>query len=222
MTTQSERIKERRQELKLTQDQLSKQVGVSRVSITQWENDPSVKIAGTNLTKLARALGVTAHYILNGGPMRVEDGRHGRYEVDLNTADSPPMIGMAPEISWVQAGAWTEVCHIERDPDAMTWHPRPAGASELTFVLRVVGESMAPEYLPGTLIFVDPERRAESGKDVIAVMTDTGEATFKRFIEEPGAGKLLKALNPHWHEPYIPINGNCRIVGVVVADMRLR
>lgn len=141
-----------------------------------------------------------------------------RYEVAL----APAATGMCPEISWVQAGAWSEVCHVERDPEAITWHPRPSGASEQTFVLRVVGESMVPEYRPGTLIYVDPERQAENGKDVIAIMTDTGEATFKRFIEEPGHGRMLKALNPAWHEPYIKINGNCRVVGVVVADMRLR
>lgn len=89
-------------------------------------------------------------------------------------------------------------------------------------MLRVVGESMLPEYTPGRLIFVDPERAAKGGDDVIAIMIETGEATFKRLVEEPGSGKLLKALNPAWHEPYIAINGNCRIVGVVVADMRMR
>ena len=130
--------------------------------------------------------------------------------------------GACPEISWVQAGAWTEVCHIETNPEDITWHPRPLNASDQTFVLRVVGESMLPEYPPGTLIYVDPERSPENGKDVVAVMTDTGEATFKRLIEEPGDGRMLKALNPSWGEPYIPINGNCKIIGVVIADMRIR
>ncbi|WP_246007513.1 S24 family peptidase [Halomonas nitroreducens] len=137
-------------------------------------------------------------------------------------APAPQLQGMCPEISWVQAGQWAEVCHVELDPESVNWYPRPPSASEQTFVLRVVGESMIPEYSPGTLIYVDPEKSAETGKDVIAVMTDTGEATFKRFIEEPGAGKMLKALNPAWKDPYLPINGNCRVIGVVVADMRMR
>lgn len=139
-----------------------------------------------------------------------------------NIAPEPMPAELCPEISWVQAGAWTEVCHVESDPEAISWHPRPAGASPSTFVLRVVGESMMPEYQPGTLIFVDPERTAENGRDVVAVMTETGEATFKRLIEEPGHGRMLKALNPSWSEPYVEINGNCRVIGVVIADMRLR
>ncbi|WGI23659.1 S24 family peptidase [Halomonas alkaliantarctica] len=133
---------------------------------------------------------------------------------------APTMAGMSPEIGWAQAGAWTEVCDIEINPEK--YHPRPSNASPNTFVLRVVGESMLPEYTPGTLIFVDPEKVAENGKDVIAVMTETNEATFKRYIEEPGHGKMLKALNPNWHEPYVKINGNCRVIGVIVADMRIR
>ncbi|MCC5904124.1 MAG: LexA family transcriptional regulator [Halomonas sp.] len=137
-----------------------------------------------------------------------------------NVSSAPSMEGMSPEIGWAQAGAWTEVCDIEPNPDK--YHPRPSNASPSTFVLKVVGESMLPEYTPGTLIFVDPEKVAENGKDVIAVLTETNEATFKRFIEEPGHGKMLKALNPNWNEPYIKINGNCRVIGVVVADMRIR
>lgn len=46
------------------------------------------------------------------------------------------------------------------------------------------------------LIYVDPDRAPVSGDDVVASITKTGEATFKRYIEEPGSGKMLKAINP--------------------------
>lgn len=138
-------------------------------------------------------------------------------------APAPRMkAAMAPEISWVKAGHFTEVAHIEVDPESVNWYPMPPNAGERTFVLRVVGESMLPEYPPQRLIYVDPDRAPVSGDDVVAVMTDTGEATFKRYIEEPGSSKMLKALNPAWVDPYIKINGNCQVVGVVVADLQLR
>lgn len=202
----------------MTQKDLATKVGVSRVSVTQWENDPTVQISGANLSKLCRALLTNADYLLEGrgSPDAVGEGQ------SKDVSPTPTASGMCPEISWVQAGNWQEVCFVDLDPESVNWYPRPPGASEQTYVLRVIGESMAPEYQPGTLIYVDPDRGAESGKDVIAVMTDTGEATFKRFIEEPGAGRMLKALNPSWRDPYLPINGNCKIIGVVVADMRMR
>ncbi|GGC83847.1 hypothetical protein GCM10011382_12500 [Vreelandella lutescens] len=60
---------------------------------------------------------------------------------------------------------------------------------------------MLPEYNPGTLIFVDPEKAVEYRKEAIDVLTDTKEATFKRYAEEPEHGEMLKALNPNWNEP---------------------
>lgn len=199
--------------------------GVSRTAVSQWSKGDVKELKYDNLRNLAKICGVSVDWLADGkGEMlsrEIEDVP-GSYQFDSGLAPAPVMAGMAPEISWVQAGAWTEVCHVELDPESVNWYPRPPGASERSFVLRVVGESMAPEYTPGRLIFVDPERAADSGDDVIAVMTETGEATFKRFIEEPGSGRMLKALNPAWQEPYVRINGNCRIVGVVVADMRIR
>lgn len=191
---------------------------VSRTAVSQWARGDVKELKYENLHNLAKVCGVSEEWLAFGkGQMHGES-----YEARSNVAPAPAMAGMAPEISWVQAGAWTEVCHVELDPEAVNWYPRPPGASDRTFVLRVVGESMLPEYTPGRLIFIDPERAAKGGDDVVAIMTETGEATFKRFIEEPGSGKMLKAINPAWSEPYVHINGNCRLVGVVVADMRMR
>lgn len=216
-----ERIKAARVKAGMTQPDLARACGWgSQGRVSNYERglrEPK----SSDVTLLARALGVTESYLWTGDQFSQKEhlSNPGR---NINVVPAANTVGACPEISWVQAGAWSEVCHVERDPEAITWHPRPTGASETTFVLRVVGESMMPEYMPGTLIYVDPERSAENGKDVVAVLTETGEATFKRFIEEPGHGRMLKALNPDWHEPYIKINGNCRVVGVVVADMRIR
>ncbi len=74
---------------------------------------------------------------------------------------------------------------------------------------------MAPYFPQGHIIFVDPEVVAISGKKVVAMLSDSNEATFKQYIED-GGQKMLKAMNPNWPEPYIAINGNCRIVGTVI------
>lgn len=213
-----DRIRERRKALGLSQEQFGKRVGRTKGAVSQWESG-LVRPDRDSLLALAKALGCSTGWLMDGSAS-AEDFRGG-YQVESNVAPGPAVSGMAPELSWVQAGAWTEVCQLDPDPEATTWHPRIAGG-EQTFVLRVVGESMLPDYPPGRLIFVDPERAAGSGDDVIAVLTDTDEATFKRLVEEPGSGRMLKALNPAWRDPYLPINGNCRIIGVVVADMRLR
>ncbi len=130
-------------------------------------------------------------------------------------------IRWVPVISWVQAGAWAEMAYTETDLSLLENFPCPVPCGPLTYILRVVGDSMIHEYKPGDMIFVDPEVPPVHGDDVIALMTDSGETTFKRLVED-GSQKYLKALNPDWPEQYIRINGNCSIIGTVVFSGKPR
>ena len=65
MKTLGERAKERRKISKMTQLQLSKKVGVSSVTISQWESDDTSP-KGKNLYGLSEALGCTSEYLLYG------------------------------------------------------------------------------------------------------------------------------------------------------------
>ena len=65
------------------------------------------------------------------------------------------------------------------------------------------------------MIYVDPDVHPESGDDVVVLLEDKCEATFKRYVMEPD-GKRLKAINPEWSPRYTTINGNCRIIGTVI------
>ncbi|MEL7966349.1 S24 family peptidase [Vreelandella neptunia] len=142
------------------------------------------------------------------------------YSFGSSVAPPPKLDGYVPIINWVQAGAWTEVCEVEFEPEEFA--PRPPNSSVNTFALRVRGQSMLPKYEPDLIIYVDPEVVPFDGDDVIALLTEHNEATFKQLVEEPGGGRLLKARNPSWPEPWIHINGNCEIIGVVVGALWLR
>lgn len=220
-----DRIRERRKELGFNQPQLGKLIGRTKGAISQWESG-QVKPDRDSLIKLQLILKCSQTWLMTGLD---DDGNYlnqapaDTYSVgERSVAKESRLHGYSPEISWVQAGQWAEVCDINTDPETTNWYPRPPGASEQTFVLRVVGESMLPVYPPGRLIFVDPDQIPLPNDDVVAVMTDSNEATFKRLIEEPGSPRLLKALNPAWNNPYLEINGNCQIIGVVIADLRMR
>lgn len=107
MNTLSERIKARRKELKLTQADVAKAVGIARVSYTQYElgeTNPN----GENLLKLALALKCTPDWIVSGKgtPDDIHD----------NTEAAPRLKGLVPLINEVQAGAWTEIKTILARP----------------------------------------------------------------------------------------------------------
>jgi SOS-response transcriptional repressor LexA len=120
-----------------------------------------------------------------------------------------------PLISWALAGQWEELAE-SFDPDqAEAWLPCPVPCSPRTFVLRVQGESMAPRFGSGELIFVDPQVAPETGRFVVVQLTK-GEEPILRQLGVEGGQRYLKALNPAWPNPIQAADSGVRVCGLVV------
>jgi len=138
-----------------------------------------------------------------------------------STPPEPPNVGPAyapphplkhvPVISWVRAGGWETVSDPFQPGSADEWIDTTATDSQYAFALRVVGDSMEPEFKEGEIIVVDPELQPESGDFVVAKNGD--DATFKQLVRD-GRQVFLKPLNSRY-----PIKDmtdiDFRIVGVV-------
>lgn len=122
-----------------------------------------------------------------------------------------------PLISWVSAGNWCEAVEPYQLQEIEVWPETTAHASERSFWLTVRGDSMtSPTGLSipeGMQILVDPAIEATNGRLVVAKLDSENEATFKKYVVDAGQ-KYLKPLNPSYH--MFPIDGNCRIIGVVI------
>ena len=86
-------------------------------------------------------------------------------------------------------------------------------------MLKVAGESMAPRFLDGEYIFVDPDEPAGSGSFVVVRRANDGAATFKQLLVEDGR-RYLKAANPDWPEPIVEAAADAAVCGVVVFQGR--
>jgi SOS-response transcriptional repressor LexA len=136
---------------------------------------------------------------------------------NVEEAPAPYGVRQAPVISWVQAGEWSEAVDLHQPGYGDAYEAVPDSSGQHVFWLRVVGDSMTsptgasiPE---GHLILVDPDREPINGSLVVAKLEDSQEVTFKKLVIDAGQ-KYLKPLNPDYKTT--PINGNCRIVGVVI------
>lgn len=85
-------------------------------------------------------------------------------------------------------------------------------SSSEPFALRVLGDSMAPEFEHGVIIIVDPSATAENGSYVVARMEDD-EYLFRQLLIEDGT-YYLAALQEDQRRLEIP--GPGAIIGVVV------
>ncbi len=205
-----ERVKSKREALNLTQVELAARIGTSQQSIEQLEGGKTKR--PRYLPELSVALDVTVDWLV-----------HGTLEPDISNLMPYRPSNKYPVISKVQAGCWAEAVEAYSIKDIDVWLESDASIHGEGFWLEVEGDSMtAPIGLSipeGTFVLFDTGRDPANGNLVIAKLSDSNEATFKKLIID-GGQKYLKGLNPQW--PLVPINGTCKIIGVAIeTKMRL-
>jgi SOS-response transcriptional repressor LexA len=126
---------------------------------------------------------------------------------------------MAPVLSWVQAGTFTNVASVDIS-QVEEWLPLPDECTNC-FYLKVQGISNQPEFLEGDYILVDPDVYYNDMLSGDMIVVRRGEdATFKKLVIETDGTKYLQALNPEFKPNIIPIDEQCSFVGQVVDCIR--
>jgi DNA polymerase V len=80
-----------------------------------------------------------------------------------------------------------------------------------SFALRVLGDSMAPEFRAGEIIIIEPDGALRDGSFVLAQVHE--EWTFRQLVKV-GGGWFLRALNPAYADQALPDIG--AVHGVVI------
>ncbi|UZM14837.1 LexA family transcriptional regulator [Pseudomonas kielensis] len=145
---------------------------------------------------------------------QIQDAGMSNVQMALQPSRAPKEY---PLISWVIAGGWAESSDNFHPGDAEEWLPSTENAGDHGFWLDVRGDSMTcngnPSFPEGSRILVQPEADVISGKYYVVKLLDSGESTFKQYIEDAGL-KYLRPLNPNYRT--IQINGNCQFIGRVI------
>lgn len=214
MNTLGDRIKTERKAKRLTQEELGRLVGVGKSSVSQWESGLTKNMDGTNMILTAKALGVSPDWLATGeGSKRIHDtsgAMVGSGAMISNIEPGPQLGGKVPLISWVQAGTASEVIDLLQPGEGFDWIETTCPIKRHTYALRVVGDSMTPDFPEGVVIVVEPEMEPNPGDYVIARNGDD-EATFKQLVKD-GADYYLKPINDRY--PIKPL-GNYHVIGVV-------
>jgi len=183
-------------------------ISTSRVAITKWENG-TTRPEGENLYQLSMALQCSIEWLLHGKDDKMAKDKPAEYGLTV-------IARRVPLISWVQAGAWTDTCSQFTMSDVSEWIEVGGGVSSCAFALRVRGDSMQRaegKSIPeGSIIIVDPQVEPTQNRVVVAMLDGGSEATVKQLVVD-GPARYLVPWNSRYHP--IPIDGNCRIVGVV-------
>lgn len=131
----------------------------------------------------------------------------------------PVTVRLAPVLSWVQAGVFTNVQSVDMS-QVEEWLPLPEDCEDC-FYLKVQGLSNYPTFHEGDYILVDPHVPycdMQSGDLVVVRKHD--DATFKRLVIETDGARYLQALNPDFKPNIIPLDEDCIFVGEVIDSIR--
>lgn len=196
---------------------IAEHVGVKQPTVSQWEADLIVP-RGESLKKLEEILKTNSDWILHG-----KGNPDARYVLVQPDSQEFKAISLStkriPVISWVQAGAWSDIGCDDPAMNCDEWMETSSGVSEHAFALIVRGDSMTSLGNPrsiqeGAKVVVDPnfDHDQLNRKIVVAMLDGSTEATIKEYVVD-GPYKLLRPFNSTY--PTMQANGNCRIVGVV-------
>jgi phage repressor protein C with HTH and peptisase S24 domain len=186
--TIGDRVRERRTALKLSQPQLARQVGgITYQAIQQLEAGGGTK----HLVPIAKALGVTAEWLQDGGGPAPSSRSSLRAPV---ANDRMRVLGMAecgPD-GW---SLW--------NGDVIDMVARPAGLAGVpnAYAVYVVGVSMEPRYHPGELVHIHPGKPLTVGAYVLVQRRPKNDgdpplAVIKRLARRTGSKIVLEQFNP--------------------------
>lgn len=211
MNNLGQRIRARREELGLTQEQIASQIGIKQQSYQAIESGNVKK--PRYLYEISLALKCDMAWLLSGKEKEVKNVKVINFEAYK-----------VPLISYVQAGVWTESCEL-RDSTGFEYIMTSLELSDKAFALQIKGDSMEPEFKEGDLVIVDPSIKPTPGEFVVA-MNGESEATFKKYRElgydehERMQFELIP-LNPDY-TIISTLNQQIRIIGTMVEHRIFR
>lgn len=202
MKTFNNRVKSRRDEIGLTQIQLAKKVGVSGVTISQWESgDYSPK--GKNLYKLADALECSPDWLIFGEEKQTKPESNAEFIGGFETWDRNSPLGddevEIPFYMEVELAAGAGVTDIREyyGPKlrfAKSTLRRQGVSAADAVCVKVNGNSMEPVLPHGSTVGVDTSHTDIVDGKMYAINHD-GMLRVKMLYKLPGGGIRLRSYN---------------------------
>jgi repressor LexA len=151
--TMGEIIKNNRNKLNLSQEELGARLGVNKAAVQKWESGRVENIKRKTIQKLSGLFGITPSEVMGFGES---------YEKILNKLPLYNIPVSAGNGEWLSEGHEYELISLENVPP------------EADFCLKVHGDSMEPMYSDGDIVFIKSNVIVESGQIGIFYLNNEG------------------------------------------------
>lgn len=209
MESVSERIKQKRKLLGMTQQSLANILNIRSQTVSGWERSHS-KPNGKLLAELATALDVSPSWIL-----------YGKIDTEqIKTQSKCELVHFVKLYDSVQASAGFGVENI--DPIEFTEYPLPketvlnqSNKNDL-FCIRSYGNSMEPVFSDGAVLAVNPHKKELIDGRIFVVKTNSNLRV--KVLKEHSKGIILSSFNHDYDDELIlwdDMNDSFYILGEV-------
>lgn len=211
--TLGKRIRQMLQERGMTQAELARLVGVKQQTVSYIVADKGAE-SSRYATRIAEVLGVNPVWLQHGGANKLNPiVRIEMSGVEVALARVP----LLSERDVIQLAETGRVPSEHQGRNLMT----DARTGPRCFAIELEGESMAPQFIAGDKVVIDPDIRPEPGDFVCA--TVNGAITFRKYRERSRNGDHLFELvpmNQDW--PIIRSEEGAEVVGVMTEHRTYR
>lgn len=205
LQTAGERIKARRNELRLSQRALGKLISNTAAAISLWENG-SNQPNGENLLCLARVLKTSPEWLMTGSE---------NIEKPIET-NHPTHTNLRPIFNSKQALQSTNAPTRFKTENHSDWEEAPNNVAFNAFWFKVENNTMTTpngiSISEGHLVLVEPNTPSTNGDFVLVKLEGDKGLTFKQLVIDMDRS-YLKPLNPTYHTH--PMGDNDQIIGKV-------
>jgi phage repressor protein C with HTH and peptisase S24 domain len=187
----------------LSQAELARRVGMKQPSIS------AIITGETTHTKfapeMARELGVAVEWLLTGeGPIEPSPQQQTPIlEVDpTRIVEIPDRTAMPLNVPVYGIAVGGSAADFQLNGEIVDYVRRPPGLmnAKRVFAIYVQGESMEPRYENGDLVYLNPDRPARSGDDVVIQMKPNGhkagDCFIKRLVRRTPTQIVCRQFNP--------------------------
>ncbi|WP_328825158.1 helix-turn-helix domain-containing protein [Pseudomonas palmensis] len=195
----------------LNQEKVAHDCGWASQSVVSQYMTGKIPLNIAALMSLSRALSFAPHEV----SPRLAETLGIANQPSLGSVENATNMGSAgrllPVVGYVKAGAFCEAVAFQAS-DADEWVEAGGPAGPRSFILRVEGFSMEPDFKPGEKVVIDPDMQWETGDFVVAKRVRDQAVTLKQLRRE-GGEFYLYATNPDWPERIIRMDEEWSICG---------
>lgn len=187
---------------KVTEAELGRKINVPRATINRLVAGRTPDPRASTLKAIAEYFNVTVDQLLGKQPLVRENTRHYFYP---NSS--------IPIIDWFQAKEWQKYVNHLKPVHHSDWVMVDSHSNQGKFALRVIGESMWPQFQVGTILIVDPNKDTRNRDFCIVYIDRNDEVIFRQFITE-GKYSFLKPINDIF--PTLEVRKEDKMIGTII------